>query len=103
MDTLTAIYKEIHSVDINEFGLLTILYKNFRNIISVQLTNNPTPESTGLESKQLYAIKKIPRVYSPEQLASIFVFLGDLDRMVKNGELPTDIMIDYIITKILSM
>ena len=103
IDSLKNIYKEIHSVDINEFGLLTLLHKNFRNIISVQLTNNPTPESTGLEGKQLYAIKKIPRVYTPEQLVNIFTFLGDIDRKVKNGELPTDIMIDYMITKILSM
>ena len=100
---LKNIYKELDRIDVNEFGLLTILLKNFRNILLVQLSSNPTPENTGLDSKQLYAIKKIPRVYSPEQLVSIFKFLCDIDRQVKEGELPADIVIDYIIAKVLSI
>ena len=100
---LKSIYRELDRVDINEFGLLTILVKNFRNILMVQTTANPTPESTGLDGKQLYAIKKIPRVYTPQQLVNIYEFLLDIDRRVKIGELPADTLIDYIIIKILSM
>lgn len=99
---LMTIYKELDRVDVNEFGLLTILVKNFKNILMVQLTANPTPESTGIDGKQLYAVKRIPRVYSPDQLVKIYQMLLDVDRQVKTGELPTDIMIDYIIIKILS-
>ena len=100
---LLGIYENINSVDINEFGLLKILIQNFKNLILVQLNSNPTTESTGLESKQLWAIKKQPRCYSPEQLLNIFTFLCDIDRQVKEGELPTEIMRDYMIIKILSM
>lgn len=100
---LQNIYKELDRVDVNEFGLLTILIKNFRNILMVQTTSNPTPESTGIDGKQLYAIKKIPRVYSPDQLVKIYHFLLDIDRQIKTGELTTDILIDYIVTKILSI
>lgn len=99
---LMTIYKELDRVDVNEFGLLTILLKNFKNILMVQLTANPTPESTGIDGKQLYAVKRIPRVYSPDQLVKIYQMLLDIDRKVKTGELPTDILIDYIIIKILS-
>lgn len=99
---LMTIYKELDRVDVNEFGLLTILVKNFKNILMVQLTANPTPESTGIDGKQLYAVKRIPRVYSPDQLVKIYQMLLDIDRQVKTGELPTDILIDYIIIKILS-
>lgn len=102
MKMLQTIYKELDRVDVNEFGLLTILVKNFKNILMVQLTSNPTPESTGIDGKQLYAIKRIPRVYSPDQLVKIYQMLLDVDRQVKTGELPTDILIDYIIIKILS-
>ena len=69
----------------------------------VQLNSNPTPENTGLDGKQLYAIKKIPRVYSATQLVDIYTMLLDVDRQIKSGELPTDILIDYLITKILSI
>lgn len=102
MKMLKTIYKELNRVDVNEFGLLTILVKNFKNILMVQLTSNPTPESTGIDGKQLYAIKRIPRVYSPDQLVRIYQILLDIDRQVKTGELSTDILIDYILIKILS-
>lgn len=101
--SIVRIYKELNRIDINEFGLLSILLKNFKNIIMVQLNSNPTPETTGLDGKQLYAIKKIPRVYSSTQLVNIYQFLLDIDRKVKTGELPTDILVDYVVTKILSM
>lgn len=102
-NSLIKIYSDIESVDINEFGLLKILLQNFKSLLMVQLNPNPTPENTGLDSKRLYAIKKEPKVYSPEQLVKVFQFLCDIDRQVKEGELPTDIMRDYMLVKILSM
>lgn len=101
--TLKSIYKEIERADITDFYLLTVLLKNFRNIVLVQLNSNPTPETTGLEAKQLYAIKRIPRCYSAEQLVKIFSFLCDIDRQVKEGELPANLVVDYLTVKILSM
>lgn len=103
MLTLKSIYKEIERADITDFYLLTVLLKNFRNIVLVQLNPNPTPETTGLEAKQLYAIKRIPRCYSPDQLVRIFTFLCDIDRQVKEGELPASLVVDYLTVKILSM
>ena len=101
--TLKSIYKQIEQADITDFFLLSVLLKNIRNIILVQLNSNPTPETTGLDSKQLYAIKRIPKVYSPEQLVKIFTFLCDIDRQVKKGELPAPLVVDYLTTKILSI
>lgn len=103
MLTLKSIYKEIERADITDFYLLSILLKNFRNIVLVQLNSNPTPETTGLDSKQLYAIKRIPRVYRSDQLVNIFTFLCDIDRQVKEGELPASLVVDYLTVKILSM
>ena len=103
LTTLRSIYKEIERADITDFYLLTVLLKNFRNIVLVQLNSNPTPETTGLDSKQLYAIKRIPRVYSPDQLVDIFRFLCDIDRQVKEGELTANLVVDYLTVKILSM
>lgn len=103
VNSLKNVYKEISRIDISDFGLLAILLKGFRNILMVQLNPNPTTENTGIESKQLYAIKKIPKVYSPEQIINIFMFLSDIDRQVKSGELSTDILVDYMTVKILSL
>jgi len=103
INSLRSVYREIERVDVNEFGLLTILVKNFRNLIMVQLNSNPTPETTGLEARQLYAIKKIPKVFSAEQLLAIYQMLLDIDRKIKMGELLTEYVIDYMIIKILSV
>lgn len=103
LDELTSYVKQFGVIDINEIGIVTILAKNFRNMISVQLSNNPTPETTGLDSKQIYAIKKIPKLYSQKQLLDIFDFLCDVDRRLKSGELPIDMMINYVMLKVLTM
>ena len=100
---LNALYQNINVVDINEFGLVKILIQNFRNIILVHLSPNPTPDNTGLDSKQIWITKKIPKVYSANQLLNIYTFLTDIDRRIKEGELPVELVRDYLLVKILSM
>ena len=103
ISALRPIYQELKNIDTNEFGLLSILVKNFRNLIMVQLNPNPTPESTGMDSKQLYAIKRLPRAYSASQLVDIYKMLLRVDKQIKSGELPTEILIDYLLVKLLSV
>lgn len=103
LESLKTYMLNLHSIDINEIGLVTILAKNIKDLINVQLTPNPTPDNTGLDSRKLYAIKKMPRIFSPKQLSDIYSFLCDIDRQLKNGELPVEIMINYIILKVLTI
>lgn len=103
LNELKGYVKQFGVIDINEIGIVTILAKNFRSMISVHLNTNPTPENTGLDSKQIYAIKKIPKLYSQKQLLDIFDFLCDIDRRLKSGELPVDTMINYVMLKVLTM
>ena len=103
IDTLNVYMKNLSSIDINEVGLVTILSKNIRDLIAVQLNNNPTPENTGLDSRKLYAIKKMPKAFTSKQLSDLYVFLCNIDKRLKNGELPVDIMINYIMLKVLTI
>lgn len=98
------ILAEIQNMDVDPFGLLTILYNSFKNLIKVQLTSNPTAESLGISPKQFSAIKynNVGR-FSAEGLNTIIEFLTNIDFRIKNGDLPTDILIEYIITTILSI
>lgn len=98
---LLAVYKEIENADVEPLGLLTILYNNFKNVISVQLSNNPTPESTGLTSKQFWAVKYSCGVYTSSQLQNIFSMLTAVDLKIKKGELPVPLLVDYLVTHIL--
>lgn len=99
---LKDVYSEIDNLDINGFGLLTILYNNFFNIVQIQLGISPTPDKLGLKLSQFNAIKYSCGKYSGEQLVKILEFLSGLDKRIKSGELPTNILRDYIVLSILS-
>lgn len=79
----------------------TFIQNNFKKLIKVWLSSNPTQENTGLSSKQIYAINKLPRKYTREQLLKGFELVSGIERRVKEGELPIDMVIDYIIIKLL--
>lgn len=100
--SLKAIYEEIENIDVNDFGLLTILYNNFLNVINIQLGINPNAESLGMKPGQFNALRYSCGYYSGEQLVNIFKMLSDMDRRIKAGEFPTNIMRDYMILSILA-
>lgn len=102
IDSLRAVYEEIDNIDVNDFGLLTLLNNNFFNVISIQLGVNPTATSLGMKPNQFNAVKRNCGYYSGAQLVSIFRLLTDMDRRIKMGEFPTNIMRDYLILSILS-
>lgn len=96
-----SIYAELTSIDVEPIGLLTLLHNNFKNIILIQLNPRPTEENTGLSQKQINAIKYSCGYYNTEQVIKIFKFLSMLDCKIKKGEMPMDILVDYMLTKIL--
>lgn len=99
---LLTIYDEIENIDIEAIGVVTILYQNFRKLLTVWGSRNPTPESTGLSGKQIYAINKLPRVWSEAQLVSILDLLSSIDFKIKSGSMPMNILRDYLVINILS-
>lgn len=99
--SLLEVYKKLEQSDVEPLGLVTILYKNFRNMISVWCQSNPTVENTGLKSNQLWAINKLPKVYSYDQLMNAFTLMCNVDSMLKSGNITTDIIVDYIVVNLL--
>ena len=103
INTLRTIYKEIDRIDIEPIGLVTVLLNNFRNIIKIQLANNPTPESCNMKPNQFWAIRHSCGMYTKEQLLFIFDFLTGIDERIKTGNMPVDsFLIDYIVITILT-
>ena len=101
-NNLKIIYEEIDNMDVNDFGLLTILYNNFMNVVNIQMGINPTAEALGMSYGQFNAIKHSCGYYSANQLVNIVKLLSSMDRRIKSGEFPTDIMRDYLILSVLS-
>ena len=100
IDTMKSI--NLQNIDIDVFGFITILLNNFRYIIDIQLSVNPTPEYVGISNKQFWAIKNYScNFYSKEELVSIYRFLLTIDNKIKSGNISYSIAIDYIICKIM--
>lgn len=97
------IYRELDNIDVEPFGLLVLLCQNFKDIIDVQLSVNPTAESLGMKSNKFWAVKHSCGYYNRNELISIYSFLTSIDKKIKIGELSTDHLVDYIITKIISV
>lgn len=102
LQKMVTIYQEIDNMDVEPLGVVTILYKNFIKYLSVWYSRTPTPENTGLSSKQIWAINKLPHIWSEKQLVDIIEMLTSIDFKIKNGEMPMNILRDYMVVDILS-
>ena len=100
-NVLTHLLTAATVVDVEPLGLYTLLYNNFKKMIKVWLSRNPSSESTGIPSNQLWAIKNLPRVYTKDQLIKLFSMLTELDSKYKQGNFPMELLVDYLILKCL--
>lgn len=102
---LSKVLEDIDNMDVESYGLVTILKKAFKNILCIQTNPNVTAEELGISVKQFEFIKKVECGRFPrDKLLDTYKFLVDYDYKLKNGELDMskDRQIDYIICKVLS-
>ena len=102
-EEIAKVYKDLKDISTEYMGLHALLYNNFIKIVKVWMNNNPTEQNTGMKSNQIYAINKLPRVFSKESLVKILDFLCTVDYNVKEGNLPADIASDYMVMKTLTL
>ncbi len=100
-DAVNQILKVIDLIDVEPVGLITLLLRQFKNIIDIQMSVNPTPEKLGLTANQFKAIKYNCGKYSNEKLIEIYELLNTIDYRLKAGLLDSDKIIDYVICNIL--
>lgn len=98
------ILEDIKNFDCEPFGVLTLLLNSFRNVINIQLSRDPSAVSLGMKPAQFYAIQKNNcGVYTKEQLVTIFELLSKIEFRVKMGELPVELLIDYMVTNVFAV
>ena len=103
--TIMNVLDDLDSIDVEGVGLITILHKNFKQLIDVQMGKNVTAESLGMSPKQFAAVKYNCNKFSSNTLIKIFKCLTELDYKLKSGqlELSNPRMIDYIVCSVLSL
>lgn len=105
-DLLTVVncLAEIDNIDVEPVGLITILHKAIKDVISIQLNAKATPESLNMPLKKFKAIEYSCRKYSDDKLIKMFEFINNFDYMLKLGKLDMskNRLIDYIICGLMS-
>ena len=96
------ILHRIDSIDVEPYGLITNLLREFKNTLSIQSTNYSF-DKLGMSQKQYNAIKYYNcGKYSTQKLIDIYRFLLGFDMNLKNGVYQNvSSMIDYILCKVL--
>lgn len=80
------VVEDIDNIDVEGTGLVTILLKNFLNIINIQTNSKATAQSLGMSEKQFrYLQYNQCNKYSNEELFNIYTFLTDIDYKLKSG------------------
>lgn len=103
--TISYILKNKKSLDLDVFGLVALLKKNFKNVIDIQLNPKATPDSLKMKYNQFMAIKYNCGKYSNKSLMTIYKYLNDFDYELKSGKLDIDdyYLFDYVVCKILTL
>ena len=95
---------EIDNIDVEPYGLVTNLIREFKNILKVQMFPNATCEKLGLSEKQYKAIKYYScGIFSNNKLIENYKFLLDFDRRLKNGEymgMSNNMLINHIVNNL---
>lgn len=92
------------SWDSDPLPLNILLGKNFKQVMQIQLSQNMTADKLGLTSKQFYAISKNNcGHYNKNQLIKAFDIVTRSDYMMKNGQLPLSLFLDYMILNICAL
>lgn len=99
--TLVKFYKDLQNYDIEPLGVVTIIYKQLRNIINVGFNTNPTEQNTGLSSKQIYWIKKNLSKYSSKYILESFQVICEAEKLMKEGTLTNSQLLDWVVVNLL--
>ena len=100
-NNVISILKIRDSIDLEPVGLVTLLTRQFKNIIDIQMGSNPTPDKLGLSPKQFNAIRYQCGKYNSERLIYIYDLLTKIDYRLKSGLLDSNKIIDYVICNIM--
>lgn len=95
---------EIDNIDVEPYGLVTNLLREFKNTIKVQMFPNATYDKLHMTEKQYKAVRYYCcGIFNNETLIKCYRFLLDFDRRIKEGEysnMSNNRIIDHIINNI---
>lgn len=98
---LLAVLPALNFSEIKPYAIVTLLIKNFKNLIDVQ-SSSASPKTLNMSEKQFKAIQYNSKLYGKHEIINKYQFLLNFDYNIKNGylDIPENYIIDYIICNI---
>lgn len=93
----------MNTLTLNPIALNNILYGSFKDIMAIKLSPVSSPQALDIPQKKFNALKYYVNYFTKEQLLKILKLLSNTDYRIKTGQLPTNILLDYLITNILAI
>lgn len=102
INTIDNIIKDIDCVDVEGLGLITLLLKQFKDLIDVTFGSKDY-NKLGMTEKQYNSVCKYERFYKDTNLINIYEFLNDLDYRLKTGllDINNKQLVTYVIFNVL--
>lgn len=99
------VVKEYFTEQLNfdALGITSLLIRNFKQVIDVQINPKATPDALGMSYKQFKAVQGCCGYYTNAQLIEIYSFLLKIDYRLKTRQLENDELKDYVIPYVLSL
>lgn len=98
------VVQDLDNIDVEGTGLVTILLKNFLNIINIQTNSKATASTLGISEKQFrYLQYNQCNKYSVDELIDNYQFLTDVDYKLKSGllDMTNQQLVTYIVSNII--
>lgn len=92
---------EYQEEELNPLGLVSLLQTNIKNILNMQLQPNKNASQLGMNPKQFYALKYSTGFYTNKELIEIYDKINSIDLQLKQGLLPSELIVDYLIVNMM--
>lgn len=103
LNLLNNVLIDLKNNPIDPMALISILEKNFINVLNIQTNPKIEPEKINLTYKQFKALNYSCNFYTNHQILKILKFLFNLDFKIKSGKIPYNNILDYLIINIIGV
>ena len=97
------LYEEFKEHNDNDLLLLSYLHNAVKALLQIKTVgeNSKLSETTGLQNFQIKNSLRYIKHYTCEQLVEFLRYIKYCDNSYKNGDIPSDMVIDYLLVNIL--
>ena len=101
IDKVYEIYEDLKQTSDGPTMIFSVLYNNFRDILTIQSAKELNAEKLGIDQKKLYVLRSKINHYKNDELSNILLLISKFDRDIKMGTINDYVALEYFMSKVL--